>query len=67
MHLKGFTRGAAFINSFNLGRHWNIENSENKLYIPAPLLKEGVNEIVVFDVLHKDGDKKIYFGEYKEN
>lgn len=67
MHLEGFTRGVAFVNGFNLGRHWNIENSENKLYIPAPLLKEGVNEIVVFDVLHKDGDKKIYFGEYKEN
>jgi len=62
MYLEGFTRGVAFVNGLNLGRHWDIENSENKLFIPAPLLKEGVNEIVLFDVLHKTADKKIYFG-----
>lgn len=67
MHLEGFTRGVAFVNGFNLGRHWSIENSENKLFIPAPLLKKGINEIVVYDVLHKTDDKKIYFGEYKKN
>jgi len=65
IHLEGFTRGVTFINGFNLGRHWDIEHSENKLFIPAPLLKKGVNEIVVFDVLHKDENKKIYFGERK--
>lgn len=64
IHLKGFTRGVAFINGFNLGRHWDIENSQNKLFIPAPFIKRGENEIVVFDVLHKDDDKKITFGEF---
>jgi len=66
MHIEGFTRGVAFINGFNLGRHWTIENSENKLFIPASLLKKGKNEIVVFDVLHTDAEKKLTFGEFKE-
>lgn len=64
IHLIGFTRGVAFINGFNLGRHWDIENSENKLFIPAPLIHKGKNEIVVFDVLHKDMPKEITFGEF---
>ena len=64
IHLKGFTRGVAFINGFNLGRHWDIENSDNKLFIPAPFIKQGENEIVVFDVLHKNDTKKITFGEF---
>lgn len=65
MHLEGFTRGFAFINGFNLGRHWDAPLSENKLFIPAPLLKEGKNEIIVFDILHKDEEKKLIFGENK--
>lgn len=65
MHLEGFTRGVAFINGFNLGRHWDTELSDNKLFIPAPLTKEGKNEIIIFDVLHKDAEKKLIFGEKK--
>lgn len=56
---KGFTRGVVFANGFNLGRHWDIENSQNKLYLPAPLLKKGKNQIVVFDVLATDKEKII--------
>ena len=55
----GFTRGVVFCNGFNLGRHWDIENSENKLYVPKPVLRKGKNLIVVFDVDHKDCEKKI--------
>lgn len=63
LHLKGFTRGVAFINGFNLGRHWAFPDIDNKLYIPAPLLKEGKNEIVIFDILHKDEEKEIILRE----
>ncbi len=59
LRLSGFTRGIAFVNGFNLGRHWDIEHSENKLFIPAPLLKEGKNELVVFDVLAKPAPKSV--------
>lgn len=41
-------KGAAFINGFNLGRYWS-EGPVCYLYIPAPLLKTGLNEIIVFE------------------
>lgn len=63
LKLEGFTRGVAFINGFNLGRHWTVEPSPNKLFIPAPLLKKGTNEIVVFDVLANKNEKRLTFGE----
>ncbi len=59
LRVNGFTRGVAFINGFNLGRHWTIEHSENKLFIPAPLIKKGKNEIVVFDIMENENDKEV--------
>ena len=59
LHFEGFNRGVTFLNGFNLGRHWNIEHAENKLFIPAPLINKGENEIIVFDVMHKDCEKKL--------
>ncbi len=63
LRLDGFTRGVVFLNGFNLGRHWTVEHSENKLYIPAPLLKEGVNELIVFDALANEKEKRVFLGE----
>lgn len=62
LRLEGFTRGAVLLNGSNLGRHWKTEGSENKLYIPAPLMRRGANELVVFDVLHTPGKKRLWFG-----
>lgn len=59
LHLSGFTRGVALLNGFKLGRHFDIDEENNKLFIPAPLLKEGVNEIVIFDVLANENTKKV--------
>lgn len=44
-------KGVVWINGFNLGRYWNIGPGET-LYVPAPLLKPGRNEIVVLE-LHR--------------
>ena len=38
-----------FINNQNLGRYWNDKGPQKTLYIPAPLLREGDNEIVIFE------------------
>ena len=65
VHFEGFTRGVAFLNGFNLGRHWDTVNPNNRLFIPAPLLKKGKNELIVFDVLHKPCEKKVLFREIK--
>jgi beta-galactosidase len=64
LHPVGFERGVAFINGFNLGRHWNIENSENKLFVPAPFIKKGKNEIVIFDVMPTGAEKSVRLSEF---
>ncbi len=48
LELEGWGKGCVFINGFNLGRYWEI-GPQKRLYIPAPLLKIGKNEIVVFE------------------
>ena len=45
---EGLSKGVAFINGFNLGRFWD-KGINNYLYIPAPLLKNGENIIVIFE------------------
>lgn len=40
--------GAAWINGFCLGRYWNVGPQET-LYVPAPLLKRGMNSLTVFE------------------
>ncbi len=50
VRLDGFTKGCVYINGFNLGRFWNTAGPQKTLYLPAPLLKEGVNEIVVLEL-----------------
>ncbi len=52
VRLEGFTKGNVFINGFNLGRYWNEAGPQKTLYLPAPLLKTGENEIVVLELEH---------------
>ena len=63
LKVKGFTRGVVLVNGFNLGRHWDIEFNENKLYLPKHLLKQGHNKIVVFDILDNDKEKSVSLGD----
>lgn len=49
LNLEGWTKGVVFINGFNLGRYWNI-GPQKTLYVPGPLLKQGDNEIVIFEL-----------------
>lgn len=42
-------KGVAWINGHNLGRFWNI-GPHQTLYCPAPWLKQGRNELVVFEL-----------------
>lgn len=45
---SGWGKGCAFINDFNLGRFWE-KGPQKRLYLPAPLLKKGKNEIILFE------------------
>ena len=41
-------KGVVWVNDHNLGRYWNI-GPGSTLYVPAPFLKKGRNEIIVFE------------------
>jgi beta-galactosidase len=47
--LPGWTKGVAWINGFNLGRYWE-RGPQKTLYVPAPLLQRGENELIVFEL-----------------
>lgn len=51
--LEGWSKGVVWINGFNLGRYWK-EGPQKTLYLPAPLLRKGCNEFVVFELHHTD-------------
>lgn len=53
---EGFSKGFIVINGFNLGRYNNMLGPQKTLYVPAAVLKEGKNEIVIFD---SEGAKEI--------
>lgn len=50
--MSGYKKGIVWVNGHNLGRYWEIGPQKN-LYCPAPWLKKGANEIVVFDLLQE--------------
>lgn len=41
-------KGCIFVNGFNIGRFWEI-GPQKRLYIPGPILKIGINEIIIFE------------------
>ena len=54
LELKNWNKTVVFVNGFNVGRLWNI-GPQKTLYIPAPLLKTGINELHLFE-LHSAGN-----------
>jgi len=44
---RGWGKGAVWINGHALGRFWSV-GPQQTLYVPAPWLKKGRNEVVVF-------------------
>lgn len=48
--VTGYRKGVVWVNGHNLGRYWEI-GPQMRLYCPAPWLRRGDNEVVVFDML----------------
>ncbi|MBQ8393116.1 MAG: beta-galactosidase [Clostridia bacterium] len=63
LYLDNFTKGFVTINGFNIGRYWEI-GPQRSLYVPASILKEGENEIIVFESDGKKGDPVVEFLDY---
>ncbi|MNI09558.1 Beta-galactosidase precursor [compost metagenome] len=53
IRLDGWSKGVVWINGFNLGRYWE-KGPQRTLYVPAPLLRQGLNEIIVFELHHTE-------------
>jgi len=49
LRLNGFTKGFVKVNGVNIGRYFNPAGPQKTLYVPAPFLKQGKNEIIVFE------------------
>lgn len=50
LDLRGWTKGAVWVNGHALGRYWFI-GPQQTLYVPGPWLKPGENEVVVFEMV----------------
>ena len=59
----GFHKGFITVNGFNLGRYWNDKGPQRTLYLPAPILREGENEIIVFETDGVDSPRINFYSE----
>ncbi|MCR4905024.1 MAG: beta-galactosidase [Clostridiales bacterium] len=60
IRLDGFHHGFVAVNGFNLGRYYNDAGPQKTLYCPAPMLKEGENEVIVFEMDSCDRNEIVF-------
>ncbi|WP_162304563.1 glycoside hydrolase family 35 protein [Maribellus luteus] len=58
LDLRAWGKGVVWVNGHNLGRYWNI-GPQYDLYVPDCWLKEGKNEIIIFETSKSDVPKYI--------
>ncbi|MCD9020283.1 glycoside hydrolase family 35 protein [Cohnella silvisoli] len=64
LKLEGWVKGVVYVNGFNLGRYWE-KGPQRTLYVPGPVLREGDNEIVIFE-LEGTEEPVVTFQDYPE-
>ncbi|MCU0367157.1 MAG: beta-galactosidase, partial [Bacteroidales bacterium] len=52
--MTNFIKGFVWINGNNLGRYWEI-GPQQRLFCPASWLRNGENEVIVFDLRKTSG------------
>lgn len=50
LDLSNWGKGVVWVNGYNLGKYWKI-GPQQTLYLPKEWLKEGKNEIIIFEML----------------
>ncbi|XP_075232836.1 beta-galactosidase-1-like protein 2 [Lycorma delicatula] len=55
INMEDWGKGVVFVNGFNIGRYFSI-GPQLALYVPAPLLKTGVNTIIIFEQFSCSGE-----------
>ncbi|RPH32004.1 beta-galactosidase, partial [bacterium] len=56
LDMSQWGKGSAWVNGHSLGRYWNI-GPQQTLYIPAPWLKKGKNEVMVLELLESSQEE----------
>ena len=64
IRLDGFHHGFVVINGFNLGRYYNDAGPQKTLYCPAPILRSGRNEVIVFETDSSDCNEIVFLDHY---
>lgn len=49
LDMRDWIKGVVWVNGRNLGRYWNV-GPQFRLFCPAPWLRTGYNEVVIFDM-----------------
>lgn len=62
LRTDNFTKGFVLVNGFNIGRFWDV-GPQKTLYVPAGLLKKGINEITVFESDGLKGKPAVVFAD----
>ncbi|EZA59457.1 hypothetical protein DMN91_010918 [Ooceraea biroi] len=57
----GWGKGVAFVNGHNLGRYWPLVGPQITLYVPAPYLRTGVNELILLELEYVSHTRKMKF------
>ncbi len=52
LDMSRWTKGVVWVNGYNIGRYWSI-GPQQRLYVPAPWLRKGKNELVDLDLFLK--------------
>ncbi|XP_016169851.1 beta-galactosidase 17 [Arachis ipaensis] len=53
-------KGIAFVNDFNIGRYWPLRGPQCNLYVPAPVLKQGDNILVILELESPDPELVVH-------
>ena len=59
VRLPGFTKGNVIVNGHTQGRYWSTPPTKT-MYLPAPFLKEGKNEVIVFELEHAENAEIVF-------
>lgn len=54
-----WSKGAVFLNNFNLGRYWSV-GPLCTIFIPEFMLYEGLNEVMIFELNKSSEDLTVY-------
>lgn len=57
----GWGKGVAFVNGHNLGRYWPLVGPQITLYVPAPYLRTGENELIILELEYVSQMRKMRF------